>query len=97
MADNDSLTIIAKVVSIILGALGFVLVNNRFVLARSETQCKAVIAAFEARHAKESKEDRKEMFEAFAQATKDSEGRLKEHMTLLIKADKVDTFNQSRN
>ena len=105
MNDNDSLNAIAKVTSIVIGALSFLLVNNKFVLGKCEAQFKSVkddldkheerMTAAELQHTQSCKDDRKEMFKLFEKSMENSEKRLKEHMTLLIKADKVDTFNQS--
>ena len=101
MDDNDSLTVIAKITSIVVASLSALLVNNRFVLGRCEAHVKAVkaelnkqdekITAVETQH----QNDRKEIFALFEKAVEKSEKRLKEHITLAIKADKVDTFNQS--
>lgn len=104
MNDNDSLNVIAKITSIVIGALSFLLVNNKFVLGKCETQFKSVkkdleghkkdVTAIELQHTQSYKEDRREIFDLFEKAIEKSENRLKEHMTLLIKADKVDTLNQ---
>ena len=104
MNDNDSLTVIAKITSIVIGTLSFLLVNNKFVLGKSESMFKSVkkdlekhekhMATVELQYAQSYKDDRREMFELFEKAIEKSEKRLKEHITLAIKADKVDTFNQ---
>lgn len=94
MNDNDSLTVIAKITSIVIGTLSFLLVNNKFVLGKGEAQCRLIKKDLNL-HIQSYKEDRKEMVKSFEKAVEKSEERLKEHMTLLIKADKADSFDQS--